>query len=108
METKELKYKAIMMLKADIKEKVELQKFYKNQRRTVRLVGERKISPDAATWKHYCNREDLRNMYLAYGILRDKDLSTIDREHKELRHTAMRVAEGYEIKALAAETEKVE
>ena len=107
METKFNKT-AILMLKKDIKEKSELQRFYKNQRKTVHLVGERKMSPSNATWKHVCNREELRLMYLAYGILRGKDLSTIDVSHEELRHSAMKIVEGYNIKSLASENEKVE
>ena len=35
----------VRKMKSDIKQMVEEQRFYKNQRRTVRLVGERKISP---------------------------------------------------------------
>ena len=107
MTTKEFNKKAIAMLKADIKEKVELQKFYKNQRKTVNLVGERKISPSAATWKHFCNREDLRRMYLAYGLLRDKELSDIDQNYEDVRGY-LEIATDYEKKSLEVETEKVE
>jgi hypothetical protein len=47
-------------------------------------------------------------MYLAYGIMRGKDLSAIDVAHEELRHSAMKVVEGYNIKTIAAEPEKAE
>ena len=98
METTEFNTKAILMLKKDIKERVELQKFYKNQRKTVKLVGERKISASEATWKHMANREDLREMYLAYGILRDRELSDIDSNYMEVLGGAKRFAEEYEKK----------
>ena len=114
METKEFNKKAIMMLKADIKEKVELQKYYKNQRKTVNKDCSKKfgdlpdISPSNAAWKHLCNREDLRKMYLAYGMFRGKDLEAIDRNYNDVLHGAKKVVEGYEIKCLATETEKTE
>lgn len=71
-------------LKTEIKKLVEEQKFYKNQRKTVNLIGERKISHSEAQWKHSVNRERLRIMYLALGILKDKDLSIIDSKFTEL------------------------
>lgn len=108
METINLNKKAILMLKKDIKEKVELQKFYKNQRKTVKLVGKRKISPSDATWKHMYNREELRKMYLAYGLLRNKKLSDIDRNYKDVLKGAERIAEEYKKKYSEVETEKVE
>lgn len=76
----------IAKMKADIKAKVEEQKFLKNQRKTVHLVGERKIDPSDAAYKHRQNREDLRMMYAAYGIARGKTLKQIELRydlHKE-------------------------
>lgn len=70
--------KIIQELKNDIKEAAEKQKFYRNQRKTERLIGERKIQPWEATMKHRLNREELRKMYAAYHILRGRDLSKID------------------------------
>lgn len=60
-------------LKELIKEKAALQPVYKNQRKTVNLVGERTIAPDTATAEHKYNREDLKELYIAYTILREKD-----------------------------------
>jgi hypothetical protein len=76
----------IAKMKADIKVKAEEQKFLVNQRKTVRIVGERKIEPSDAAYKHRQNREDLRMMYAAYGIARGKTLEQIEHRydlHKE-------------------------
>lgn len=90
-------------MKADIKEMVKKQKFYKNQRRTEKLVGERKLSPSDATYKHKTNREDLRIMYAGYGIARGKTFSQIENRYPEDGHplnyhkrTIDRILEGYE------------
>lgn len=64
-------------LKSEIKELVLEQKFLKNQRKTVNLVGERKIGEFEATMKHISNREKLRLMYAAYGIIRGKTFETV-------------------------------
>lgn len=76
----------IAKMKEDIKAKVELQKFYKNQRKTEKLVGERKMSPSDATYKHHTNREDLRAMYAAYGQARGKSFSQIENHYPEDSH----------------------
>lgn len=76
MET--LNKNARIELKKDIKEKAEKQKFYKNQRKTVRLVGERKMSNWEATMKHQDNRTQLRIMYAAYAVLRGKEIKDVD------------------------------
>jgi hypothetical protein len=76
----------IAKMKADIKNMVEKQKFYKNQRKTENLVGERKISPSEATWKHTTNREDLRIMYAAYGLARGKSFSQTENKYPEENH----------------------
>lgn len=76
----------IAKMKEDIKKMVELQKFYKNQRKTENLVGERKISPSEATYKHSTNREDLRIMYAAYGLARGKSFSQIEDKYPEETH----------------------
>lgn len=72
----------VKKMKADIKAKVEEQLFYKNQRRTVKLVGERKISPSEAAWKHQANRHTLRLMYAAYGLARGKSFVQIEPDSK--------------------------
>jgi len=76
----------IAKMKIDIKAMVELQKFYKNQRRTEKLVGERKLSPSDAAYKHMLNREDLRVMYAAYGQARGKSFSVTENHYPEDGH----------------------
>ena len=73
-------------MKEDIKTKVEEQKFLKNQRKTVKIVGERVIPAKDATYKHQTNREDLRIMYAAYGIARGKKFSQIENHFPEVDH----------------------
>jgi len=104
----------VAKMKTDIKAKVELQKFYKNQRRTEKLVGDRKMSPSDATYKHAANREDLRAMYAAYGIARGKSFSQIENHYPEEGHplhayqrTIDRILEGYKI-MVEVETEETE
>ena len=76
----------IAKMKTDIKAMVEKQKFYKNQRRTEKLVGKREMSPSQATMKHFQNREDLRVMYAAYGQARGKSFSEIENHYPEEGH----------------------
>jgi len=92
----------VKKMKEDIKAKVELQKFYKNQRKTDKIIGERKMSPKDATYKHQTNREDLRIMYAAYGIARGKSFSQIENHYPEENHPLQRfqksidrILEGY-------------
>jgi len=73
-------------MKEDIKTKAEEQKFLKNQRKTVKIVGERIIPAKDATYKHMSNREDLRIMYAAYGIARGKTFSQIENHFPEVDH----------------------
>jgi len=76
----------IKKMKEDIKKMVELQKFYINQRKTVRLVGERKITPSEATWQHFLNREKLRIMYAAYGVARGHSFSQVESHYPQDEH----------------------
>ena len=73
-------------LVADIKEKSELQRFYKNQRKSVHIVGERKLPTWEAAYKHQSNREDLRAMYAVYGLSKGKTFSQIENTHPEEDH----------------------
>jgi len=73
-------------MKEDIKTKVEEQKFLKNQRKTIKIIGERVIPAKDATYKHQTNREDLRIMYAAYGIARGKSFSQIENHYPEENH----------------------
>jgi len=72
----------VRRMKADIKTKVEEQKFYRNQRKTVHLIGERVITPSEAQWKHQANRHTLRLMYAAYGVARGKSFVQIEPDSK--------------------------
>ena len=73
-------------MKADIKIMAEEQKDLKNQRRTEKLVGDRKMSPSDATYKHQLNRENLRVMYAAYGLARGKSFNQIENHYPEDNH----------------------
>ena len=88
----------IAKMKEDIKIKAEEQLFLKNQRKTVKLVGERKIEPSAATYKHLTNREDLRIMYAAYGIARGHSFSQIENHPLErFQKSIDRILEKYKM-----------
>jgi hypothetical protein len=76
----------IIKIKEDIKKMVELQKFYKNQRKTEKIIGERKISADEAAYKHKSNRGDLRVMYAVYGLAKGKCFSQIENHYPEDKH----------------------
>lgn len=54
----------------------------KEQRRTVRFEGERTMSPSQAYEKALSNREKLRIMYAAYGLMRGKKFSQIENKAK--------------------------
>ena len=73
-------------LKQEIKKLVEEQKSLKNQRKTVNYQGIRTIEPWAAVMKHGSNREILRIMYAAYGVLRGKKYSEIENHYPEENH----------------------
>jgi hypothetical protein len=77
----------IKKMKEDIKEKVELQKFYKLQRKSDKTIfKERKITQKDAQYKHLTNREDLRIMYAAYGLSRGKSFSQTENHYPEADH----------------------
>ena len=73
-------------LKTDIKKLSENQRILKNQRKTVKLQGERTMDPSEATWKHQANREKLRAMFAAYGLMRGMSFSQIESSHHEEGH----------------------
>ena len=92
----------ISKMKEDIKTKTELQKFYKNQRKDVHIKGERKMPAKDAQYKHMCNREDLRVMYAAYGLVKGRSFSQTENHYPEDGHplqkfqkTIDRILEGY-------------
>ena len=76
----------VRKMKEDIKAMVEEQRFYINQRKTVKLKGERKMKPSEAQWKHQANRQKLRLMYAAYGIARGKNFNQIENHYPEENH----------------------
>ena len=84
METIERVYD-VRKMKNDIKSMAEMQKFYKNQRKTVHKNCSRKegdptdISPSEATWQHALNRQKLRVLYSTYLQARGKEISSGDR-----------------------------
>ena len=69
-----------------IKGIAEEQPFLKNQRKTEYLVGERKMPADEAAYKHFYNREKLRVLYAAYGILKGKKYSEIENHYPDENH----------------------
>jgi hypothetical protein len=71
----------VTKIKSDIKELSEKQLFFKNQRKTINLVGDRLISPGEASWKHKLNRDKLRLMYAAYGVIRGKTFKQIEKRY---------------------------
>lgn len=91
MEIKVEKYtaheKAMFSLFKDyIKTKAEEQVFLKNQRKTDYIIGDRKVTAREATYRHKDNREELRILYAAYGVLRGKKYSEIENTHDEENH----------------------
>jgi len=65
--------KNIQRLKDDIRSQVNHQIITKSNRKTVRFKGVRIMPPYEAAYKALINRENLRNFYIAYAILRKKD-----------------------------------
>jgi hypothetical protein len=76
----------IWKLKDEIKKMSEEQRFLKNQRKDVHIKGERKMPTKEATWKHQVNREQLRIMFAAYGLMRGKTFSQIENHYPEEEH----------------------
>ena len=73
-------------MRADIKAKAEEQIFLKNQRKEVKIVGERKMPAKDAAYKHQTNREDLRIMYAAFGLATGKTFSYVENHYPEENH----------------------
>jgi len=76
----------VAKMKADIKAKAEEQRFLNNQKKTVHIIGERKMPASDAAYKHSVNTYDLRILYAAYGVARGKSFSTIENRHPEVGH----------------------
>jgi hypothetical protein len=73
-------------LKNKIKELGETQKGLKNQRKDVKIVGERTMPTWEACWKHAGNRDNLRLLFAAYGLMRGKPFSVTENTHSEENH----------------------
>ena len=73
-------------LKEEIKKLSEEQRFLKDQRKTVKIVGERKVNAKEASWKHLCNREKLRILYAVHGVLKGLLFSQIENHYPEDKH----------------------
>lgn len=86
METLTINKIAINALKSDIKKLSEEQKFLRNQRKTVNIKGERTMEPWVAAMKHRANREKLRLMFAAYGLMRGQSFSKMESKHSEEEH----------------------
>jgi len=71
-------------LKNQIKVIAEEQLVLKNQRKTVKLQGERTMEPWQACCRHQSNRIKLRTLYMEYGILKGKKPEEIDIKYKEI------------------------
>ena len=83
----------IAKMKSDIKSKSEEQRFLKNQRKTVNIVGERKMPAWEASCNHNANRYDLRILYSSYALARNKVVS--ETELKLFPKSIDRVLEKY-------------
>jgi hypothetical protein len=86
METISKEKISLMILKENIINLEQQQKFLKNQRKTVNLIGERLIKKGDAYIKHRDNRKKLRLMYTAYGLARGKSYSEIENAYPEKNH----------------------
>ena len=73
-------------LKERIKEAAETQRQLKNQRRTERLIGLRIMQPWEAAYRHFDNKEQLRILYAAYGLLRGKPFHVTENCYAEENH----------------------
>lgn len=71
-------------LKEEIKGLVAEQKVCKNQRKTVRIQGERTMDVWKAHCTHASNRNHLRYLYMAYGIMRGRTPEQVDKNHMNI------------------------
>lgn len=69
-------------LRSEIKILASQQKDLKNQRKTIHLTGNRTIEPWKAIFEHAHNRDKLRCMYMALGILRGKKPEEVESNPK--------------------------
>jgi hypothetical protein len=86
METTVVKTNNTLKLKEDIKVLVDEQKFLRNQRKEVHIVGERKMPANRAAVDYRYNSRELRIMYAAYGLMRGKSFSQTENHYPEENH----------------------
>jgi hypothetical protein len=69
-----------------IKEKIKVlskeQRVLKNQRKTIHLIGERTMEPWQAYFRHQSNRSELRELYIAYGIIKGRNTEELIAQYK--------------------------
>lgn len=70
-----------LRFKEDLKREAANQRELKNQRRTVRLVGERTVNPDDAAEQARQNKYELDKLYVIYYILKHR--TEVTAENKE-------------------------
>ena len=63
-------------LKSEIKALAAKQKATKEQRKTVKFTGTRSLTPREAQILAFCQKEELKHMYIAYALLRGKSIET--------------------------------
>lgn len=73
-------------LKNEIKKLSEDQLYLKDQRKSDKIVGERKLQPWEAAMQHTVNRHKLRIMFAAYGLMRGKSFSQTENFYPEENH----------------------
>jgi len=73
-------------LKNEIKNLSDDQLYLKDQRKSKKIVGNRKLQPWEAEMLHKSNREKLRIMFAAYGLMRGKSFSQTESFYPEENH----------------------
>ena len=75
------------MTRKDLKSAIAVlaakQRATKEQRKTVRFIGTRTMSPNDAAAQARDNKVELKHMYLAYGVLRGREINQIVSEKTE-------------------------
>ena len=80
---------AIKSMREEIAALEKVQKNTKEQRKTVNFHGERTMPAWKATMLVPAQRDQLRAMYAAYGLLRGKKFSQIENNAKPLEHAGI-------------------
>ena len=74
------------------------QKYVKEQRKTVRFTGDRTMSPQEAWGTARNNKDTLRAMYAAYGLMRGKGFNVTESNAKPLDKDEYYRSFGYSLK----------